>query len=395
MKMKLAIFYGKPIFDTPKSTSNLVRPDKHRFLNYIKEIYGDGTRLSGLNKLTGQLEKRLADEHGTNHCIMVCNGLWGIVMSIYALRLKGKSEIIMPSLTYRRMADIAAWLKMTPHFCDVDYDTLGVRAQHVLPCINKNTALILAPHPIVNLCDIDGLIALSEQYNIPILFDSVEASFAEHKGKKIGSFRDAECFSMHASKFLNGFEGGYITTNNEALAHQLRIIRNNGINNDTGLVEGSGIDGKLIELHAAMTLACLDDKNEQIDRNKDRFLKYKTELDGIEGLRLIEYSLSEKRSYKNILVRLEKEWPLSRELTIKILQAENMVVRPYYYPPLHKKENQFPTINGDLTNTEKLMGQLMLLPCGEFVNEKDIETIANYLKYIQQNAISITKKLSN
>jgi len=393
MKMNLAIFHGKPIFDTPKSTSNLVQPDKHKFLNYIKEIYSDRTNLSGLNKITIELEKRLAHEHGADDCIMVCNGLWGIVMSIYALRLKGKTEIIMPSLTYRRMADIAAWLKMIPHFCDVDYDTLGVRAEHVLPCINKNTALILAPHPIVNLCDIDGLIALAEQYNIPILFDSVEASFSEHKGKKIGSFRDAECFSMHASKFLNGFEGGYITTNNESIAHQLRVIRNNGINDDTGLVEGSGIDGKLIEIHAAMTLASLDDKNEQIERNKIRFLKYKTELEGIEGLRLMEYSSSEKRSYKNILVRLEKEWPLSRELTIKILQAENMVVRPYYYPPLHAKKNQFPTINGVLTNTEKLMGQLMLLPCGEFVNEKDIEIVANYLKYIQQNATSITKKL--
>ena len=100
-----------------------------------------------------------------------------------------------------------------------------------------------------------------------------------------------------------------------------------------------------------------------------------------------------KESYKNILVRLEKEWPLSRALTIKILQAENMVVRPYYYPPLHKKENQFPTIKSVLTNTENLMEQLMLLPCGEFVSEKDIETVASYLKYIEQNAISIQMDL--
>lgn len=393
MKMDLAIFSGTPIFDTPKSTSNLVQPDKQRFLNYVKEAYNDTSRLSGLDKISTKLENRLAREHGAKYCVAVCNGLWGIVMSIYALRLKGKSEIIMPSLTYRRMADIAAWLKMVPHFCDVDYVTLGVKAEHVESCINDNTALILAPHPIVNLCDIDGLVSLSKEYDIPILFDSVEASFAEHHGKKIGSFGDAECFSMHASKFLNGFEGGYITTNNATLAAQLRIIRNNGINDDTGILENSGMDGKLIELHAAMGLACLDDKDEQIERNKARFLKYKTELITVDGITLIEYSLTEKRSFKNILVRLEKEWPLSREITIEILQAENMVVRPYYFPPLHKKENKFSTIKGHLTNTEMLMDRLLLLPCGEFVTHDDIEVVADYLRYIQRNASGIEKEL--
>jgi dTDP-4-amino-4,6-dideoxygalactose transaminase len=291
------------------------------------------------------------------------------------------------------MADIAAWLKMTPHFCDVDYDTLGMRADDARTCINKNTALILAPHPIVNLCDIDGLLALSAEYKIPLLFDSVEASFAEHNGRKVGSFGGAECFSMHASKFLNGFEGGYVTTNDDQLARKLRLIRNNGINVETGRVEGLGIDGKLIEPHAAMTLACLDEMDAQIERNKARFLKYKDELAGIEGITLMEYSLAEKRSFKNILVRLGKGWPVSRDLTLKILQAENMVVRPYYFPPLHKKKNEFPTVNGTLTNTEMLMEQLMLLPCGDFVSLQDIETVAAYLKHIRQNADAIAKEL--
>lgn len=390
--MELALFGGKPVFSQPRSTSNLVQPDKERLLNYVKEVYHHGAGMSGLDDLTLQLEQRLAKEHGAAHCVAVCNGLWGLVMSIYATRRKGRSEIIMPSLTYRRMADIAAWLNMVPHFCDVDYETLGVKAEHVVPCINENTALILAPHPIVNLCDIDGLVALSEKYQIPLLFDSVEASFAEHNGRKIGSFGEAECFSMHASKFLNGFEGGYITTNNETLAQQLRLIRNHGINMKTGLPELSGIDGKLIELHAAMTLSALDDKEEQIGRNKARFLKYKTALAGIKGLRLMEYSLDEVRSFKNILVRFGPEWPVSRELTIQILQAENMVVRPYYFPPLHRKENKFATVSGPLQSTEKLMNELMLLPCGEFVSMEDIDIVAHYLKYIGANADLITEK---
>lgn len=391
--MQLAIFGARPAFETPRSTSNLVQPDKQNFLDYVEGVYSHGAGMSGLDDLTLELENRLALQHGTKHCIAVCNGLWGLVMSIYAVRKEGKSEIVMPSLTYRRMADIAAWLNLVPHFCDVDDTTLGMKAEHVLPCINENTTLILAPHPIVNLCDIDGLLALSEKHNIPILFDSVEASFAEHNGRKIGSFGAAECFSMHASKFLNGFEGGYITTSNDELAHRLRVIRNNGINSETGELEELGIDGKLIELHAAMTLATLDDKDAQIGRNKERFLRYRTELAEIKGIRLVEYSLTEDRSFKNILVKLESEWPLSRELTLQILQSENMVVRPYYFPPLHKKSNQFPTITGPMENTEKLMDQFMLLPCGDFMSLEDIKVVGDYLRYISTNADSIAKKM--
>ena len=384
-QINLAIFGGSPAFKTPRSTSNLIQPDKKLFLSYIKQSYDKGTYYED-DELISQLEGELSELHGAKHCVAVCNGLWGLVMTIYSLKLEGKTEIVMPSLTYRRMADIAAWLKMTPHYCDVSKKTLGITAETAEKCINNNTALILAPHPIVNLCDIEGLIALSKKHEIPLLFDSVEAGYSELKGRKIGSFGEAECFSVHASKFINGFEGGYITTNSSELANKLKAVRNNGIDNQK--VNELGIGGRLNHMHAAMTLACIDGIEKQVKQNKSRFLKYKELLSEIKGIDLIEYDLIEKRGFKNILVKLNKHWPIPREDTLKILQAENMVVRPYYYPPLHLKKSQYKTITGDVSNTTNLMEKYMLLPCGEFVSEADIETIVSYLRYIQSNSES-------
>ncbi len=291
------------------------------------------------------------------------------------------------------MADIAAWLKMTPHFCDVEIKTLGISSESVEKCINNNTALILAPHPIVNLSDIDGLLSISKKYKLPILFDSVEASYACFKGKPIGSFGDAEVFSVHASKFLNGFEGGYITTNNPYLARRLKAARNFGIENNQDLIT-LGINGKMISPHAAMTMACLDSLDTQIEKNKLRFYKYKKLLEKVKGINLIEYNSLERRSFKNILVKLNEHWPYSRDITISILQKENMVVRPYYFPPLHKKETVYPTIIGNLKNTELLMNDYMLLPCGEFVDFEDIEIIVDYLVYLEKNAETINFELA-
>ena len=391
MELKLAFFGNSPAFAKPRSTSNLIKPDMDTFLSYIKPFYDDGN-LAEDNLLIQNLENRLAILHGAKYCVAVCNGLWGLVLAINELKLKNKTEIIMPSLTYRRMADIAAWLKMIPHFCDVEIKTFGISAGSVERCINENTALILAPHPIVNLCDIEGLLRVSEKYKIPILFDSVEASYACLKRKPIGSFGDAEVFSVHASKFLNGFEGGYITTNNPDLARRIKAARNFGIDSNQELVT-LGINGKMISPHAAMTMACLDLLDNQIEKNKVRFYKYKALLENVKGIELIGYNEVERRSFKNILVKLNKYWPYSRELTLNILQKENMVVRPYYYPPLHKKETSYPTVIGEIENTELLMNDFMLLPCGEFVSLYDIEIIVEYLIYLENNAVSVSATL--
>lgn len=266
----LAIFGGNPAFQKPRSTSNLIKPSKHAFLKYIQPDYVNGN-LACNSKLIIDLEERLAKMHGSQYCVTVCNGLWGLVLTINELRLKGKTEIIMPSLTYRRMADIAAWLKLTPHFCDVDLKTMAISPEKAEKCINENTALIMAPHPIVNLCDVQGMIDLAEKKNLPLIFDTVEATYACIGNKPLGSYGDAEVFSVHASKFLNGFEGGYITTNNASLAEKLKAARQYGFNENGQLVT-TGINGNLIAPHAAMTMACLDEVEGQVERNKKKFL---------------------------------------------------------------------------------------------------------------------------
>jgi dTDP-4-amino-4,6-dideoxygalactose transaminase len=392
MGQKLAILGNPPVFKKPRSTSNLIKPNIDSFLNYIKPSYSKGNLIED-NTLIQKLENRLAVIHGTSYCVAVCNGLWGLVLAINELKLKNKTEIIMPSLTYRRMADIAAWLKMVPHYCDVELKTLGISSESVEKCINDNTALILAPHPIVNLCDIEGLLSISKTYKLPILFDSVEASYACYNNKPIGTFGDAEVFSVHASKFLNGFEGGYITTNNSDLARRLKAARNFGIENNQDLIT-LGVNGKMISPHAAMTMSSLDLLETQIEKNKLRFYKYKDLLEKVKGMELIEYDSVERRSFKNILVKLNAHWPYTREATLNILQKENMVVRPYYFPPLHKKETVYPTIIGNLTNTELLMNDYMLLPCGEFVDSNDIEIIVNYLVYLEDHAKEIKIELA-
>jgi len=389
---ELAIFGGSSLFVIPKSTSNLLRPDFKKFLSYSKMFF-DQHQYTNNGPNVKLLEQRLADFHQTEFCVTFCSGFWAIALTISALALKGKSEIVMPSLTYRRMTDIVAWVNLKPHFCEVEPTTLAMSAATVRPCVNAHTALILAVHPIVNCCDIDGLVALAKEKNIPLLFDSVESVYESTASGKVGSFGNAEGFSLHACKLMNGFGGGYITTNEAGLARQLSLMRGFGFEDIDKIVVSGGMNAKLNEMHAAMTLASLDGVEEQVAHNRQRYYIYRRLLPAIPGIRLLEFDERYRAGYKNIVVELLDSWPLCRADTLAVLNAENILARAYYSPPLHHKPMTFANASAELPVTDRLAERFLNLPCGQLVSNADIAGIVDMLGLISGNANRISDLL--
>lgn len=369
----LAAFGGPKLFDQPISTSNLVRPDVEGFLGLLKNAQTE----EGEKALLRRLESELAEFHHTPHCIAVSNGFWALVLAIQALALPGRREVVMPSLTYRRLADVVAWAGLVPRFCDIDPATLAISPATALPHINKHTALIIGVHPIVNCCDASGLEALAQQHKIPLLFDAVESVYETHQGRKVGSFGDAEVFSCHASKLINGFEGGYITTRNPALAATLAQLRQAG---------NGGMQCTLPPAHAAMALQSLNQIEEQVAHNRSIYRAYQEALAKTPGLQLLAFNEAQRTSYKNIVVKLNYDWPMPRDYTVQLLNAEGVLARAYYNPPLHLKSTDYPTIKTPLPLTERAAQQYMLLPCGYQFDHSQVATVVGLLKFISTHA---------
>lgn len=378
----LAFFGGAPLFETPISTSNLVKPSLERFLNYSKVFYKN-KKYTGRGELVVELEKRLCSFHETDYCVTFCSGFWALVGAIKNLALEGKSEVIMPSLTYRRLADVVSWAGLTPRFCEVDTKTLSISPKEVEKIINKETSLIIGVHPIVNCCDALGLEKISADYNIPLLFDTVESVYETYSGKKTGGFGDAECFSFHASKLINGFEGGYITTNDFSLYKKIMKF---SCSDGNGHV---GINGNLNEMHAAMALSGLDEINDNVAHNKKIYKLYSELFSKIRSVRVLEFDEKERTSYKNIVFELLPEWKIPRKKLIDILNKENILSRAYYYPPLHMKNARYKTIFGDLQKTEILSEKFILMPCGFFVKEEDVRKIYDLFLFIEKESSSL------
>jgi dTDP-4-amino-4,6-dideoxygalactose transaminase len=377
-----SVFGEKPLFAEAKPTGNLYRPNIERFLGYSRVFYENKHYSDG--DLGRVLDSRLAEFHAVERAVSVNSGFWGHVMAMSALALPGRQEIIAPAFGYRRTDDMIAWAGYIPHFCDVDPETLGLSVDTINTALNDNTALILAPHPMVNCCDAKGIEDFGRAHGIPVVFDSVEAAYRTCQGARIGGFGDAEVFSMHSTKLLNAFEGGYITTNNGRLAALLDNLKRFGSADEDNVNAGKGLNAKLSEVHAAMALASLDEVDEQVVLNRRKYDLYVAGLRNIDGLKIVEHKESERPDYRLIVVRIGGAWPLSRENTLRFLQAENALARPYY-SPLNHKDAEYPRICPNLPVTEAIFRDFMVLPCGTHVSEDDVEEIIDLLARIRQH----------
>jgi dTDP-4-amino-4,6-dideoxygalactose transaminase len=379
---RFALFGDKPSFATGKPTGNLYQPSIEAFLGYSRVFYQNRRYLN--DDLCRILERRLAEFHTVERAVCVNSGFWGHVMAISALALPGRREVITPAFGYRRADDMIAWAGFVPHFCDVDPDTLGLSVGTIMPALSEKTALILAPHPMVRCCDAQEIEEFGRRHGIPVVFDSVEAAYRTYNNRRIGGFGDAEVFSLHATKLLNGFEGGYITTNSGPFADRLDNIRRSEFVGEGRPKEGTPLNAILNEMHAALALASLDEVDQQVAGNKKKYDLYVAGLRTVDGLKILEHRESERPDYRLIVVRMGSRWPLSRDDTLRLLEAENILARPYY-TPLNRRSVEYPRVCPGLPVTDAIFRDFMVLPSGAHVSEDDVEKVVDVLASIRRH----------
>jgi dTDP-4-amino-4,6-dideoxygalactose transaminase len=379
----LAAFGGPALFDPPRSASSLAKPDFERFMRY-SETFHDAHWFTNAGPISVALEDRLAQFHRVNQCVTFSSGFWALVIAMRLLALPARREVIMPSLTYRRLADAASWAGLVPTFCEVDGQSLAVTAAGMSGLIGANTALLLAVHPIVNCCDVKTLEALASKFGLPLLFDSVESCYETVNGRKVGECGDAEVFSMHASKLINGFEGGYLTTNSIELADEARRVRAFGFER-RDRVASLGMNAKLNEVHAAMAMASLDGLEDLVDHNRGIYDAYRAVLPKVCGLRLLEFDTKDMTAFKNIVVELEDDWPIDRAILLHLLHPEGVLARAYYSPALHQRDFAFLTRKQPLPVTDFLEKRFLLLPCGSRMSQDDVVRLVDLLSFISAN----------
>jgi dTDP-4-amino-4,6-dideoxygalactose transaminase len=263
--------------------------------------------------------------------------------------------------------------------------------------ITPRTTGIIGVHLWGRACNVEQLTEIAAQNNLRLLFDAAHAFGCSRRGRMIGNFGDAEVFSFHATKFFNTFEGGAVVTNDDELAGKIRLMKNFGFA-DYDQVIYIGTNGKMNEVSAAMGLSSLDSLAEFVQANRRNYNQYRKDLADVPGVRLFAYDDNEKCNYQYIVLEIDEQVTgISRDELVKVLWAENVIARRYFYPGCHRMEpyrSYYPHAGLMLPATEKLVEKVLILPTGMAVREHEVEQICRILKLAIGNANEVRRRLS-
>ena len=207
-------------------------------------------------------EHEFAEYCNVKYCIALGNGLEALHLILRAYGIGEGAEVIVPSNTY-----IATWLAVsyagaTPIPVEPNLRTYNLDPQRVEAAITSRTRAILPVHLYGQAADMDPLMALADQYNLKVIEDAAQAQGAAYKGCRSGSLGHAAGFSFYPAKNLGALgDAGAITTNDEGVAEQVRILRNYG-SKLKYYNEIKGYNSRLDEIQAAFLRVKLNYLNE-------------------------------------------------------------------------------------------------------------------------------------
>jgi dTDP-4-amino-4,6-dideoxygalactose transaminase len=286
--------------------------------------------------------------------------------------------VILPSFTFVATAHAMRWVGLKPVFCDVDPFTHLLDPARVEELVTPRTSAILGVHLWGRPCDVEALSGIASRHRLGLFFDAAHAFGCTHGGRSVGSLGDAEVFSFHATKFFTTFEGGAVTTSNDALARRLRLMRNFGFAGYDEVVS-LGINGKMNEIAAAMGLTGLETLAGKMELNRAHHARYQRGMQDLPGVRLMPCPPGERHNHQYVVLEIDAaQSGVSRDRLAEVLRAENVIARRYFHPGCHRTEpyrTEDPGAGSRLPVTERLTDRVLVLPTGPALKPADIDRV--------------------
>jgi dTDP-4-amino-4,6-dideoxygalactose transaminase len=354
-----AILGGKPVFEEKIQIVRPLLPPYSEIQDGIQEILKTGMVTRG--RYLDAFERAIADHLDVRHAIAVSSCTAGLMLAYRALGLTG--EVIVPSFTFMATVSSMIWCGLKPVFVDVDPDSTTLDPTLVEGAITPNTSAIVAVHNFGNPARIDSLKEIASRHKLKLIFDAAHGFGALYQGKPVGGQGDAQVFSMSPTKLLISGEGGVVTTNDDQVAKMVRIGREYGNDGSYDSIF-AGLNARLPELSALMGLTSLNNLEQAaLSRNQTAAL-FREQLENCPGIGFQEIHPGDRSSYREYSITVDpQKFGMSRDVLAEALLAENIDIRKYYDPPVHRQTAYRGYYDGQpLPHTDWLASQSLSLP---------------------------------
>ena len=354
-----------PLFDTTTALAGL-REDLRGAVDRVLESghYILGPEVSAF-------EQEFSAYCGADHAVGVANGTEAITIALRAMGVGPGDEVVVPSFTFYASAEAIPPTGATPVFCDIDRDTYCVTADTVKAALTPRTKAVIAVHLFGNLAPVAEIEALG----VPVLEDAAQAAGSNGPAGRPGALGKAATFSFFPSKNLGCFgDGGMITTSDERVAEQARILRFHG-SRDKVDYEQVGYNSRLDELQAAILRVQLPHLDAWANGRREAASHY--EQAGLGELAKLPVATPGSSPAWHLYV-VAHEQPESLEAA---LTSAGVGHKPYYRTPVHRQESMRPWGDGvEMPATEEAAARHLAIPMSPVLSREQAEQVVSAIR---------------
>ena len=216
--------FHAPVMQLPADTDATGRCFGEEELALLKQVIESGTLTCTKGTQVKDLEKEFAALYGVPYCRAITSGTAAIHTAVAAIDPEPGDEIITSPITDMGAITPILYQQAIPIFADVDPITLNVTPEAVRARITPRTRAIIVTHLFGLPCDMDGIMKVANEHNVPVIEDCAQAYLTYYNGKLLGTIGDIGCFSLQQGKHMTTGEGGMVISSDKAKGRRMTLF---------------------------------------------------------------------------------------------------------------------------------------------------------------------------
>jgi dTDP-4-amino-4,6-dideoxygalactose transaminase len=333
-----------------------------------------------LGSEVGELEQEIAGYSHARHAIGCANGSDALLLALMALGIGEGDEVITTPYSFFATASSIARVGARPVFVDIDSHTYNIDPARIEDAMTERTRAIMPVHLFGQCAEMNAICEIAGRRGVHVIEDAAQAIGADDGDRRAGNMGAIGCFSFYPSKNLGGAgDGGMMTTNDDALAEKLRILRAHG-GERRYYHRVIGINSRLDALQAAILRVKLPRLDGWSNARAEKAARYKelfTDAGLTEHIELPFVRSNVRHIYHQFVIRTK-----ARDSLVEHLKKHGVGTDIYYPVPLHMQEcfSYLENSEGDFPQSERAARETLALPIFPELTEEQQKYVVDVIE---------------
>lgn len=326
------------------------------------------------------------------NCVSMSSCMAALHMAYFYMGIGPGDEVIVPAMTHAATAHAVELVHARPVFVDCKLATGNIDCAQIESRITPKTKALSLVHFLGVPCDMDEILAIAERHDLKVVEDCALAVGARYRGRHVGLFGDAGCFSFYPVKHITTGEGGMFVSRHKDVAQT--VARQRAFGTDRSHTERAipgmydvvalGLNYRMSEMQAAFGRQQVAKIDEILERRLTNFTKLKSSLSDIENISILDsVDPSAVSSHYCLSVVLHESLKERRTQIVASLNEAGVGTSIYYphpVPRLSYYKNKYGYDEADYPNAATISDCSIALPVGPHITASDVEYVAEEFK---------------